>query len=281
MPLIINTNIPAASAAKTLSGTNAALQKCLDRLSSGKRIISPSDDAGGLAVSMKMEAAEHRTRVVEQNIGNAISFLQTQDGALKTVTSILDRMSELKMMHQDVTKSAEDKTNYQTEFKALQAQLGNLAAEKFNGVALFDAAGAGTNLGVVINEDATQTVNVTQAGLVGDDGLKVGGAGANDLTDDANTIDSAGITIANIRTAIQNVATMRAQNGAQSSQLGFSAEMLGINRINLQAAISRITDVDVAAESGELARQQIKTQAGIGMLAQANSAPQAALSLLR
>lgn len=281
MPLIINTNIPAASAAKTLSGTNAALQKCLDRLSSGKRIIAPSDDAGGLAVSMKMEAAEHRTRVVEQNIGNAISFLQTQDGALKTVTSILDRMSELKMMHQDVTKSAEDKTNYQTEFKALQAQLGNLAAEKFNGVALFDAAGAGTDLGVVINEDATQTVNVTQAGLVGDDGLKVGGNGASDLTDDANTIDSAGITIANIRTAIQNVATMRAQNGAQSSQLGFSAEMLSINRINLQAAISRITDVDVAAESGELARQQIKTQAGIGMLAQANSAPQAALSLLR
>lgn len=279
MPLIINTNTPAASGAKTLASTNAALQKCLERLSSGKRITQPSEDAGGLAVSMKMEAAEHRTRVVEQNIGNAISFLQTQDGALKTVTSILDRMSELKMMHQDVTKSADDKANYQTEFKALQTQLGNLAAEKFNGVALFDAAGA--DLAVVITEDASKSVNITQAGLVGDDGLKVGGAGASDLTDVANTIDSAGITIDNIRTAIQNIATMRAQNGAQSSQLGFSAEMLSINRINLQAAISRITDVDVAEASGELSKQQIRTQAGIAMLAQANSSPQAALSLLR
>lgn len=277
MSLVINTNTASSNATATLGSTNGAFQQSLQRLSSGSKIIKPSDDAGGLAVAMKMSSANNRTAVVQSNVGNALSFLQTQDGALKTVAKILDRMSELKMMHTDGTKSNDDKTNYQTEFKALQTQLGNLAAEKFNGVDLFKAAG---NIDVKITEDGAKSVSVTQANLAGDNGLKVGGVAANDLTDATNTIDSVGITIDNIITAIQNIATMRAQNGAESSQLMFANEMLTINKTNIEASISRIMDTDIAAESTRFARLNILTQAGTSMLAQANSAPQIALKLI-
>jgi len=275
MPLVINTNTTAASASNTLNATNSMLQKSLQRLSSGSKIINPEDDAGGLAVAMKMSAAANRNNVVQNNIGNALSFLQTQDGALKTTAKILDRMSELKMLHSDATKSDDDKANYQTEFAALQTQLTNLAGEKFNGVDLFVAAGGTKD--VLTTEDGGTKISITQAGLTGDNGLKVGGA--TDITAAANKIGD--VTIANLVTAIQNIATMRAQNGAESSQLKFSQEMLEINETNLRASISRIMDVDVAKESTNLTKLQILNQSGIAMLGQANTTAQSALRLIQ
>jgi flagellin len=278
MPLVINTNTAASIAASTLNVSNSQLEKSLARLSSGSRITAPSDDAGGLAVAMKINSATKRTSAVLNNIGNALSYLQTQDGALQTVAKILDRMSELKVMHGDPTKSVSDRGNYSTEFKALQMQLNNLTAEKFNGVDLFVAAAQ--TLDIAITEAGDKSVSITQAGLSGEDGLKVANQDANNLADPNNAIDSAGITIENIRTAIQSVATMRAQNGAEASQLLFASDVLIVNRTNLEAARSRIMDTDIAAESSDLAKNTILVQAGIAMLGQANTLPQAALKLL-
>ena len=141
MSLVINTNTAASTAARNLNHSHSMLQKSLARLSSGSRITAPADDAGGLAVSMKMEAAIRRTDAASSNVANAVSFLQTQDGALKTSGKILERIAELKTLSTDVTKSASDIANYDTEFTALKAELTNQTTSKFNGVDLF---GGGT-----------------------------------------------------------------------------------------------------------------------------------------
>src|SRR5512135_3220522 len=140
MSVVINTNYAATIAANNLAASNASLQKSLNRLSSGSKIVSPADDAGGLAVSMKLSAAAVRQGAVAANIGNAVSLLQSQDGAMKVTGEVLQRISELKTLYGDVTKSASDKLNYDAEFVALQAQLTSNAGEKFNGVSLFGSS---------------------------------------------------------------------------------------------------------------------------------------------
>ena len=265
MSVVINTNYAATVANNNLSASNALLQRSLNRLSSGLKIVQPSDDAGGLAVSMKLEAAMKRTDAVSTNIANAVSFLQTQDGGLKTAGKVLNRISELKVLNEDVTKSTTDKANYQVEFAALKSQLTSLASEKFNGVDLFSASGT---LSVATSEDGAQSFSITQSNLAGN---------VSDVTG-AATLSA--LTIDNVTGAIENVATSRAQNGAESSRLNFSADLLVNNRTNLEAANSRIIDVDVAQESTQLARYSILVQAGTAMLAQANASSQVALRLL-
>jgi flagellin len=265
MSVVINTNTAATVANNNLSASNALLQRSLNRLSSGLKIVQPSDDAGGLAVSMKLEAAMKRTDAVNTILANAISFLQTQDGALKTAGKVLNRMSELKTLYTDVTKSGTDKANYEVEFTALKSQLTSLTAEKFNGVALF----GGGSLTVATSEDGAQSFAITQADLA---------TNVADLTDALDTL--ATIAVGDITTALENVATSRAQNGAEASRLSFSADLLVNNRTNLEAANSRIIDVDVAQESTQLARYSILVQAGTAMLAQANASSQVALRLL-
>ncbi|RKX35003.1 MAG: flagellin [Verrucomicrobia bacterium] len=264
MSVVINTNTAATVANNNLSASNAMLQRSLNRLSSGLKIVQPSDDAGGLAVSMKLEAAMKRTDAVSTNVANAISFLQTQDGGLKTAGKVLNRISELKTLSEDVTKSTSDKANYQVEFAALQSQLTSLVAEKFNGVDLF----GGGSLTVATSEDGAQTFDITQADLAGN------------VTDVTGAADLTALAIADVTGALENVATSRAQNGAESSRLNFSADLLVNNRTNLEAANSRIIDVDVAQESTQLARYSILVQAGTAMLAQANASSQVALRLL-
>ena len=140
MPLSINTNSAASSASYYLSKNNAALQKSLTRLSSGSRITQPADDAGGLAVSMKLSVTINRLTGVEKNIDNAISFLQVQDGVLDSAGKILDRMAELKALSQDVLKNESDIANYNAEFRNLQVQLYQMSETTFNGVSLFSGA---------------------------------------------------------------------------------------------------------------------------------------------
>jgi flagellin len=265
MALTINTNISASVAATNLNRNNSLLQKSLARLSSGSRITSPADDAGGLAVSMKLEAAIARTDATSTNVANAVSFLQTQDGALKSAGQVLNRISELKLLSTDVTKSASDIANYDAEFTALKAQLTSTATGTFNGVNLF---GGGT-LTVGISEDGAQTLAITQSAL------------ATNVTAVTGAANLAALTVAVSNTALTNVATSRAQNGAETSRLGFAAEMLSTSRTNLEAANSRIVDTDVAAESTKLARNSILVQAGSSMLAQANASSQSVLRLLQ
>jgi len=239
MSVVINTNYAATVASNNLATSNSMLQKSLNRLSSGSKIVNPSDDAGGLAVSMKLSAAAVRQGAVATNIGNAVSLLQTQDGALKVSGQVLQRISELRVLYNDVTKSTSDKANYDSEFTALQAQLIANAGEKFNGVALFGSTAVGS---VAVTDDGLTTVSVAARDLTS----TTSGVGAISSTS-VSSLSS--VTVAQISTAIENVATMRATNGAEQSRLGFASELVTTNKANLEAANSRIIDVDVASES--------------------------------
>jgi flagellin len=273
MAVVINTNYSATVASNNLNASNAALQKSLNRLSSGSKIVSPADDAGGLAVSMKLSAAAKRQGAALANIGNATSYLQTQDGALKVAGKVLDRISELKTLYVDPTKNTSDLANYDSEFTALQAQLTALTTEKFNGVALF-----GTNsLTVAVTEDAATGSAVTMAAR----DLANTSTGVGSVSTGGGNNLGTGLALSTITAAIQNVATMRATNGAEQSRLGFASELLTTNKANLEAATSRITDVDVASESTQLARWNTLVQAGTSMLSQANGSAQTALKLLQ
>jgi flagellin len=272
MSVVINTNYAATVASNNLASSNASLQRSLNRLSSGSKIVNPSDDAGGLAVSMKLSAAAKRSGAAASNIGNSVSFLQAQDGVLKVTGKVLDRISELKTLYSDPTKNTTDKANYDAEFTQLQAELRSLAGETFNGVSLFSASA----LSVAVSEDGAQTVSLSSKQV------NHASSGVGTISSSSNnSLGNANITLANISTAIQNVATMRSTNGAEQSRLGFASEVLTVNKANLEAANSRITDVDVAEESTQLARWNILVQSGTAMLSQANQSAQTALKLLQ
>ena len=288
MSVVINTNSAATTAAYNLSNTNVNLQRSLNRLSSGSRINSSYDDAGGLAVSMKMSASIRRTDATLANVNNSLSFLQTQDGVIKTADKVLNRMSELATLAQDVTKTTSDLALYNTELTQLKGQLNLMLDEKFNGINLFDA-GATPNasgqamdvdatLTVVASHDGAQTIGITQVDL---------NQIVFDITDPTSTTvmeigtnTGAQAAVTTIQAAIQNLATLRANNGAEQSRLTFAADMLAVNKTNLEAANSRILDVDVADESTKLARFNILQQAGTAMLAQANQSTQSILRLI-
>ena len=160
MAVVINTNYSATIASNNLAASNSSLQKSLNRLSSGSKIVTPSDDAGGLAVSMKLSAAAKRQGAVATNVGNSVSFLQTQDGVLKVAGKVLDRISELKTLYVDPTKNSTDLANYDAEFTSLQAQLSALTNEKFNNVSLFGT----NNLSVPVTDDGNTSSAVTIKG---------------------------------------------------------------------------------------------------------------------
>lgn len=265
MAVVINTNYSATVASNNLAASNSMLQRSLNRLSSGSKIVTPADDAGGLAVSMKLSAAAKRSGAAATNIGNSVSYLQTQDGALKVAGKVLDRISELKTLYTDPTKNASDKANYDSEFSQLKLQLTSLAAESFNGVNLFNTA-----LTTQVSQDGSQTVALSSKDLAGNAGVTAINTAA----------DLGALNLSSVTDAIQGVATMRASNGAEQSRLGFASELLTTNKANLEAANSRIVDVDVAEESTQLARWNTLVQAGTAMLAQANGSAQTALRLI-
>lgn len=332
----INVNPAASGAGLNLGKANDALQKSLSRLSSGRRIVNSSDDAGGLAVSMKMAAAQKRTEATAINLRNIVSFLDTQDGAFKVADKVLSRMSELTTLARDVTKNSGDVENYDKEFQNLQDQLTSLGTEKFNGVNLFSVDGS--TFVVPTSEDGSQNSTVTKATMDSDPAVsmmingfvQISGAptpayipkqssysegdtvynldgstftmstaqalAATNIvtgvdTSSTNALASATGGVLNYENsasfayvsqmALQNVADMRAQNGAEMSRINFAQDLLNINAINLEAANSRIIDVDVAAESSQLARFQILQQAGTAMLAQANTSQQSLVRLLQ
>jgi flagellin len=276
MSVVINSNIAASVASNNLAYSTGMLQKSLNKLSSGSKIVNPSDDAGGLAVSMKLTATVNRETDLQNNISDASSFLQTQDGALQVAGSVLDRMSQLETLYQDPTKNSSDKANYDDEFTQLQSELGNLSSQTFNGVSLF-ASSTGSSLSVYTDDalSSSQAVSVSQAAL-SDSSSGVGAITSTGVT----SLGTSGFSLSTITDAIQNVATMRAQNGAQQSRLNFASTTLTTNQTNLQSAVSNITDVDVAKETTNLAKWNVLVQAGTSMLSQANQSAQVALKLI-
>jgi flagellin len=266
--MVINTNISAQSSARLLSESSTALSKSLARLSSGSKLTSPEDDGAGLAVSMRFDAQINRIGAAKSNVANAISFNQTQDGFLKKTAKALDRMSELAVLSQDVTKTDDDRALYNQEFQTLGAYIDDLATKDFNGVSLF----SGTAQNVTTDSDAnTFSMN----------GVDLGATSYTDAT--SSTIETAANAVnalADVKTAISTLAGDRATVGANISRLSMYSEQLGVLKDNLAAANSRIKDTDVAEESTNFARYNILVQAGTAMLAQANATPQSALRLL-
>lgn len=312
MPITVNSNAAASAASMHLSRNSDALRQSLTRLSSGSKITQPMDDAGGLAVAMKLESSITRLAGAQTNTQNAISFLEVQDGVLESAGKIVNRMIELKGLNQDVMKNSSDKDNYNREFQDLQVQLYDMTAVKFNGVSLFaqfSSEAAGTEgkfndvaldntVSVFVSAEGTSgpTVSVGKSMLLSaltinastlvaeefSDGL-TGGNNINSFASAnvSNAISLDDISVGVFTQALQNVATLRADNGASMSRLNFASDNIATTKTNMEAAKGRIVDVDIAAESTRMAKYNVLVQASASMLAQANSTTDVALMLIR
>lgn len=284
--MVINTNINAINASRNLGVSNSMLSRSLARLSSGSKIVKPSDDAAGLAVSEKLQAQNARITAATTNVQNAISYVQTADGFLSSMNKVMTRMSELTAMARDVTKNEDDIALYNQEFQALRQQLADTIGDgtdtplgTFNGISLF---GANTNgLTVTIGESPDHTMTI------GDINLRDAAGAVWQLVQDLATGVGTGVSVGSTNVgqlvvdAVQQLATERATLGASQSRLEVASAQLQVQYENLESAISRIRDVDVAQEATQLAKAQILVQSGTAMLAQANSTPQSVLRLLQ
>jgi len=266
--MVINTNTSAQSSARLLADSSSKLSKSLARLSSGSKIVSPEDDAAGMAVSLRFDAQINRISATSNNVSNAISFSQTQDGFLQKVGKALDRMSELSILSQDVTKGDADRALYNSEFSTLGSYITDIAGKQFNGVSLFSS----TALSVTTDGDS---------GTFSMAGVNLGAAGYTGATGGSISTAATAVTaLGLVKTAITQLATDRSTVGASMQRLNYTNEQLGVLKDNLSAANSRIKDVDVAQESTQYAKYNILVQSGTAMLAQANATPQSALRLL-
>jgi flagellin len=267
--MVINTNLQAQINADNLETTQARLAKSLGRLSSGSKLTAPSDDAGGLAVSTRLDAQVKRTQAANSNVSSAISFTQTQDGYLANVSKALNRMSELSMLAQDATKTDTDRSSYNLEFKQLCTYVTTAGNKDFNGVSLFSS----TALNVTVDsEGATFTMN----GIDMSGNNYINATGSN-----ISTTGAAVLALGFIKTALTQLSSDRATIGSYQARLNYGADQLTVSGQNLAAAASQIEDVNVANESTEFAKQNLLSQTGTAMLAQANQLPQSVLKLLQ
>jgi flagellin len=268
MGIVVNTNTSAMNTATLLSQSNTALQESLARLSSGSKVTSPADDSAGLAVSLNLVAQEGENTAASNNISDAISYNQTQNGYLSQVTSALDRMSELSVQAQDVTKSNADRSLYQNEFSTLAAYVNNVSTENFNGVSLFN----GTALGVTIDSSGN-TFSMAGVDLTSTTFSTL-------TTQNVSTIAGAVTAETSVSNAITQIGVLSAGLGANEETLNdYNSQLATLNN-NLAAANSTIMDVNVATESSNYAKENILVQTGTAMLAQANALPQIALKLI-
>ena len=270
--MVINTNVIAQSSADQLAMSSASLAKSLARLSSGSKIVSPEDDAAGLAVSMKFDAQSKRIGAAVNNISNAISFTKTQDGYLGQISKALTRMSELAISAQDVTKGDADKTLYHDEFKQLAAYVKDIEGKEFNGVSLFNNTGKA----VTIDDDAGKfTMAAINVGASAYTAVTGTGSGTT-----LSLTSAAGAALIAVKAAIGQLSADRSNEGANLTRLNYSKDQLTVQKTNVDAANSVIKDVDVATESTNFAKQNILVQSGTAMLAQANVQAQSVLKLL-
>ena len=267
--MVINTNLQSQINANNLEATQARLAKSLGRLSSGSKLTAPSDDAGGLAVATRLDAQVKRTDAANNNVSSAISYTQTQDGYLKNISKALNRMSELSMLAQDVTKTDADRANYNAEFLQMSSYVTTAANKDFNGVSLFSA----NPLAVTIDsEGGTFAMNGTDLGAA----VYTNATGSN-----ISSTAAATTALTKIEIAINQLSTDRATIGSYQARLNYTSDQLTVSKQNLTAATSQIEDVDIANESTEFAKQNILMQSGTAMLAQANQLPQSVLKLLQ
>jgi len=267
--MVINTNIVAQLAADNLTRSQTNLSQSLQRLSSGSRIASPADDPAGMAVSMRLDAQVNRISAAKNNVGDAVSFTQAQDGYLQKIGSALNRMSELSVLAQDSTKTDSDRSLYNNEFTQLAAYITSASSKDFNGVSLFTSSALSVTTdpdGAIFSMGGTDLSTAAYTGATGSD---------------ISTASNAATALTKVKAAITQLSADRSTIGAYQSRLNFTADQLSVSSENLTAASSRISDVDVAQEATNYAKQNILVQSGTAMLAQANSMPQSVLRLLQ
>jgi flagellin len=267
MSLRINTNIEAMDAHRQLMGTQEKLQKSMERLSSGYRINTAADDAAGLAISEKLRAQISGLDQANRNTADAISLVQTAEGQLNEVHSMLQRVRELAVEYKNGTLSSADQTAIQSEINQLASEIERIGTTaQFNGIPLLNGQ---VTVTFQVGANDGETIEVTTATLFGSAiptaAFALGG------TADISEIDA----------AIDGVSDLRANYGAVQNRLEHVANNLAVYQENLTASESQIRDVDMASEMSNLTQLQVLQQAGTSMLAQANQEPQSVLSLLR
>ncbi|HHJ13524.1 MAG TPA: flagellin FliC [Gammaproteobacteria bacterium] len=276
MALTINTNVASLTAQRNLTNSQSSLNISLQRLSSGLRVNSAKDDAAGLAIAERMNAQVRGLTVGIRNAGDGISLAQTAEGALGSVTEALQRMRELAVQSANATNGADDRTSLDNEFQDLATEIGRiLSGTEFNGTAIL-AGGAGTQtFQVGANNTANDRISITTTDMANN--ADITAATGTDVTTSANAQGAIDL----IDTALDTVNSERSTYGAAQSRIEISVRSLEITRENTAAARGRIVDADFAAETANLTRSQILQQAGVSMLAQANTLPQVALALLQ
>lgn len=275
MTLMLRTNIPSLEAQKNLGKSNSALQTSFNRLSSGLRINSAKDDAAGLAISESMMTHIRSYTVAERNANDAISMVQTAEGALGEVQNIMGRMRELAMQGANGSLTDIDRGYLDTEYQALKAEIDRIqGSAKFNGKHLLDLNTSTIVFQVGLDNTAADQLSV-----------QFGGFGLTQVLDAMNNVAgstaSAALTaLSTIDAAMDTISNERAKYGASMNRLEITTSSIQTMRLNLSAANSRIRDVDVALETATLARNQVLSQAGVSVLAQANQLPQLAMKLI-
>jgi flagellin len=264
MSLRINNNVEAFNAHRQLVQTSNNAAKSMERLSSGYRINRAADDAAGLAISEKLRGQIRGLGQAQRNAQDGVSLVQTAEGSLNEVHSMLQRVRELAVQYQNGTLSTSDKAAITAEAQQLASEIERIGSSAdFNGIKLLNGT---ATVSFQVGANDNDTISVDTASLGG----KVGTISV-DQTDAISAIDA----------AIENVSTLRSTFGAVQNRLEHTLNNLATYQENLTASESRIRDVDMASEMVEFSKDQILQQAGTSMLAQANQAPQAVLSLLR
>jgi len=267
MSLRIQNNVEAFNAHRQLAGTSAGMAKSMERLSSGYRINRAADDAAGLAISEKLRGQISGLSQASRNAQDAVSLVQTAEGSLSEVHSMLQRVRELAVQYKNGTLSSSDQTAIQSEVNQLASEIERIgSAAQFNGIKLLNTA---ANLSFQIGANDSQVITVST--------ISLGSTAVPTTTFDLTS----SVAIANIDGAIDKVSAQRANFGAVQNRLEHTMNDLATYHENLVSSESRIRDVDMAAEMVTFTKYQILQQAGTSMLAQANQAPQGVLSLLR
>lgn len=282
--MIINHNMSSLYADRVLNISNDSIMKNMEKLSSGERINRAGDDASGLAVSEKMRSQIRGLNQASKNIQNGVSFLQTTEGYLQETTDILQRVRELAVQSSNGIYSDEDRMQIQVEVSQLVAEVDRIASQaQFNGMNMLTGRFAQDGESIMqfhIGANVDQNTRVF-IGTMTATSLGLKGAQGGDEQISITSPDEANLTLATVDEALKNVTKQRADLGAYQNRFEMAAKGINIAAENTQAAESRIRDTDMASEMVEFTKNQILTQAGTAMLAQANSQSQSVLGLLQ
>ena len=293
---VINTNTAASITANALTKNERAMSQAMERLSTGVRINNAGDDAAGLAISSKMTSQINGLNMAVRNANDAISLLQTADGAAIEISNMLQRMRELAVQGASGTITTSDRTALNTEFTALRDQIDEIANNtQWNGVAILDGnttihenQNTANQVNFHVGANASQTIvldlgdfNLAAGATAAGAGQSVGIYGADISATALSSRSASNTAITTVNTAIAGVEAYRAKFGSTINRLEYAADNLANVSQNTSASRSRILDTDYAAETTELARSQIIQQAATAMLSQANQQAQSVLALLK